>query len=77
MVNPPVTVTKLNSSQYEVRYHAPRGFYYDLQSTADLNQSFVNEPPGTATPFDAVTVVRTNTFSGSAKFFRAQGRSTP
>ncbi len=77
VVNPPVTLTKLNSSQVEVRYHAPRGFYYDLQTTPDLNQPFVAEPPGTSTPFDAVTVVRTNSLSGPAKFYRALGRSTP
>ena len=76
VVNPPVTLTKLNSSEVEVRYHAPRGFYYDLQTTPDLNQPFVAEPPGTSTPFDAVTVIRTNSLSGSAKFYRATGRST-
>ena len=77
VVNPSVTLTKLNSSEVEVRYHAPRGFYYDLQTTPDLNQPFAAEPPGTSTPFDAVTVVRTNSISGSAKFYRAMGRSTP
>ena len=48
-----------------------------LQTTPDLNQPFVAEPPGTSTPFDAVTVVRTNTLSGPARFYRAIGRSTP
>ncbi len=77
VVNPPVTLTKLNPSEVEVRYHAPRGFYYDLQTTPDMNQPFAAEPPGTSTPFDAVTVIRTNSLSGPAKFYRAMGRSTP
>ena len=77
VANTPVTITKLNSSQYEVRYEALRGFYYDLQSTPDLNQPFVNDPPGTSRPFDQLSVARTNSFSESAKFHRAVGRSTP
>ena len=77
VVNTPVAITRLNSSQYEVRYDALRGFYYDLQSTPDLNQPFANDPPGTSQPFDQLSVARTNSFSGSAKFHRAVSRSTP
>lgn len=77
VANTPITLTRLNSSEHEVRYKALRGFYYDLQSTPDLNQSFANDGPGTSAPFDALTVARTNTSSGPAKFYRAVSRSTP
>jgi len=75
--NTPITITRLDSGQCEVRYTALRGFYYDLQSTPDLNQPFVSDPPGTSQPFDQLSVARTNSFSGSAKFHRAVSRSTP
>lgn len=77
VANTPVTITRLNSSQHEVRYEALRGFYYNLQSTPDLNQPFVNDPPGTSAPFDAVTVIRTNSSAGPARFYRAASRATP
>lgn len=77
VTNTPATITRLNSNQYEVRYNALRGFYYDLQSTPDLNQPFANDPPGTSQPFDALSVARTNTFSGPAKFHRVTTRLAP
>ena len=77
VMNTPITLTRLNPGQLEVRYNALRGFYYNLQSTPDLNQSFVDEPPGTSRPFDALSVARTNSFAGPAKFYRAVSRSTP
>jgi hypothetical protein len=73
----PLTITKLNDTQFELRYEALRGFYYDLRSSTDVGATFVNEPPGTSQPFDQLTVARTNTFSGAQKFFRAVSRSTP
>jgi hypothetical protein len=73
----PVTITRLNSTQYEVRYNALRGFYYNLESTPDLNQPFANDPPGTSQPFNALSVARTNSLTGQAKFHRAVSRSTP
>jgi phytoene dehydrogenase-like protein len=75
--NTPVTITRLNSTDHEVRYDALRGFYYSLQSTLDLNQPFTDDPPGTSQPFDALSVARTNTFSGTSKFYRAISRDTP
>ena len=73
----PITITRLNSSQYEVRYNALRGFHYNLQSTPDLNQPFANDGPGTSQPFDTLSVVRTNSFAAPAQFHRAVSRSTP
>jgi hypothetical protein len=77
VVNTPVTMTRLDSGQCEVRYTALRGFYYILQSTADLTQPFADDPPGTSQPFDALTVARTNAFAPPARYFRAVSRSTP
>jgi hypothetical protein len=73
----PVTITRLDSGECEVRYTALRGFHYSLQSTPDLNQPFTDEPPGTSQPFDALSVARTNAFVPPAKYFRAVSRSTP
>ena len=73
----PLTITQLNSSQYEVRYKALRGFYYDLQSTLSLSQSFTNDPPGTSQPFNALSVARTNSFSEPMKLYRAVTRLSP
>lgn len=77
VTNTPVTITRLNSNQYEVRYPALRGFYYDLRSSLNVAQTFTNDPPGTSQPFDAISVARTNTINGPAKFFRAVSRSMP
>jgi len=75
--NTPVTITRLNASQFEARYTALRGFHYNFQSTPDLNQPFVNDGAGTSQPFDMLSVARTNSFSTPAKFHRAVSRSTP
>ena len=77
MTNTPITITRLNASQYEVRYKALRGLYYDLQTTLDVGQSFTNDPPGTSQPFDALSVARTNSFSDPMRFHRAVSRLTP
>lgn len=77
VTNTPLTITKLNSSQYAVRYTALRGFHYDLRSSLNATQTFTNEPPGTSQPFDALSVSRTNSFSDAMKFYRAVSRSIP
>jgi hypothetical protein len=77
VTNTPVTITRLNSSQYEVRYNALRGFYYDFKSTLDASQTFTNDPPGTSQPFDALSVARTNSFSDPMRYHRAVSRFTP
>ena len=73
----PVAIRQLGGNQYEVRYDALRGFYYKLQSTADLNQPFADDGPEIAQPFDALTVARTNTLSGAMKFHRVSTGNTP
>jgi hypothetical protein len=77
VTNTPVTITRLNSGQFEVRYNALRGFNYDLRSSPDVTQTFTNDPPGTSQPFDAVSVARTNSFAGPRKFYRAVSRFVP
>ena len=77
VTNTPVTIARVSPTQYEVRYTALRGFYYDLRSASSVSQTFTNDLPGTSQPFDALTVVRTNNFSGAAKFHRAVSRPTP
>jgi hypothetical protein len=77
VTNTPVTITRLSPTQFEVRYNALRGFYYDLRSSLNVGQSFTNDPPGTSQPFDAVSVARTNTFAEPARFYRAVGRLAP
>jgi hypothetical protein len=77
VTNTPVTITRRNATDYEVRYHALRGFYYNLKSTPDLNQPFTDDPPGTSRPFDALSVARTNTFAEPGRFFRAVSRPAP
>jgi hypothetical protein len=73
----PVAIRRLDTNQYEVSFDTLRGMYYNLQSTADLGQAFTNEPPAIAQPFDALTVARTNSFSGPRKFYRAVGSFSP
>ena len=77
VTNTPVTITRLSPTQFELRYTALRGFQYDLRSSSDVGQTFTNDPPGSNQPFDQVPVVRTNTFNGSAKFYRAVSRPVP
>ena len=77
ITNTPTTITRLSPTQYEVRYTALRGFHYDLRSAADVTQTFTNDPPGTSDPFNARSVARTNTLTGSAKFHRAVSRNAP
>jgi hypothetical protein len=77
VTNTEVDIKALGSGQYEVRYNTVRGIYYQPQSTADLGQSFTNEPPDAAKPFEALTIVRTNTMRAPALFHRVIGSLTP
>jgi hypothetical protein len=75
ITNTPMAITRLNATEYEVRYDTVRGFNYEFQSSADLNQPFVADPPGTNRPFDAISVARTNSLSGPARFHRVMTQS--
>jgi hypothetical protein len=73
----PVAIRRLGTGQCEVRYNTVRGLYYKLQSTADLNQPFTDDPPAVSQPFDALSIARTNTFGERKKFYRAVGTLAP
>src|SRR5204862_8315164 len=77
VTNTRVTITKLNPTQYEVRYTALRGFSYELRSCPDLAQPFINDPPTTSQPFDALSVARTNDFSELQRYYRVVPRLVP
>jgi Domain of unknown function (DUF6851) len=77
VTNTPVTITRLNSNEYEIKYEALRGFYYNLQSCPEVSQAFLSDPPATQQPFDAITVRRTNTFGEPQKFYRAVSSLSP
>jgi len=77
VTNVPTTITRVGPTQYEVRFTALRGFQYDLRSAATVTGPFTNDLPGTSQPFDELSVARTNTISGPAKFFRAVSRPAP
>jgi hypothetical protein len=77
VTNTAVTITRLNSGECEVRYNTLRGFYYDLQSAPHLGQPFANDPPGTSQPYDALSVARTNAFTGASRYYRVATRLVP
>ena len=62
----------LNSSQCELRFTTLRGFFYQLQSTADLAQPFTDDPAGFSQALDSSTA-RTNTVAGPMRFYRVVG----
>jgi hypothetical protein len=72
VVNFPVSlfVRQKGPTECEVQCHTLRGFYYTLQSTLDLSLPFTNEPDGTHLALDSA-VVRTDSASSPAKFYRA------
>lgn len=77
VTNTPITITRLNSSQYEVRYNTVRGFRYELQSTPDVGQNCTSEPPGINRPFDALSIAHTNAFAEPTRFFRVMTQPSP
>ncbi len=77
VTNTPITITRLNPTQYELRYDTVRGLAYQLRSAAGITQSFTNDAPAISQPFEALTVRRTNTFNGPMKFHHALGTLPP
>lgn len=71
-----LAIRPLNASQTELRCDTLRGFFYQLQSTADLRQPFTNDPGGFTQAFDS-SLARTNDASGPGKFYRFLSRPTP
>lgn len=71
-----VATRKLNSTQAELRFDTPRGFYHQVQSTMDLNLPFTNEPVASVLSLDT-TILSTNSIAGSQKYFRVMRSLVP
>jgi hypothetical protein len=68
----PITIalTPNGPGANQIRLNVLRGLYYKLQSTADLNLPFSDEPGAATLAYDTALMV-TNTASGSQRFYRA------
>jgi hypothetical protein len=78
VTNTPVALSihALSPAGCEVRYSTLRGFFYKLQSTPDLNQSFTDDPAGFTQALDS-SVVRIDNPVGPGKFYRVRSALTP
>ncbi len=77
VTNTPLTLTRLNSDQYEIRFNTLRGFYYDLQYCDNLGLPFASDPPVPSQIYDAISVARTNSFNLPARFHRVVTKLAP
>jgi hypothetical protein len=77
VTNTHLSISRLNTNQYAVRYNTLRGFHYNLQTTTNLNQAFANDGARVSQPFDALTISRTNSFDEPMRFHRAVSSLTP
>ena len=71
-----LTTRLLDPGQCELQFNTVRGFYYNLQFTPDLSQPFTNDPTGFALAFEP-SMVRTDSFAGLKRFFRAVSTFRP
>jgi hypothetical protein len=71
-----VAVQKLGTNSVALSFNTLRGFYYRLQSSPNLSQSFTNDPAGAMQAVDSLTV-RTDTVSGPTKLYRVLSTLTP
>jgi hypothetical protein len=71
-----VSIRALVPGQNEVRCATLRGFFYKLQSTADLGQAFTDDPAGFALATDC-SMVRTDSVAGPSKFYRVISAASP
>jgi hypothetical protein len=65
-----VAVRNLNNGTHEIKFNTLRGFFYRLQSTTNLKESFIDEPLPATVALDGA-LARTNAISGSQRFYRA------
>jgi hypothetical protein len=67
--SPVLTIRQIASGGCEIRYDSVRGLFYQLQSTADLDQPFQNDPAG---PIQALNtpVLLTDLPTTPRKFYR-------
>lgn len=66
----------LDAGRFELRFGTLRGFFYQLQSTADLRQPFTNEFASFTLATNS-SLLRTNDSSGAGRFYRLLGRPGP
>jgi hypothetical protein len=71
-----LSIQALMPGQNEVRCATLRGFFYKLQSTADLGQAFTADPAGFVLAFDS-SMVRTDSVAGPSKFYRVICAASP
>ncbi len=64
-----LTLKALNQTQAEVRWPTLRGFFYKLQSTTNLNQSFTDDPAGFVQALDS-SRAQTNSLPAGNKFYQ-------
>jgi hypothetical protein len=70
-----IAIHNLSPGRYELRYNTLRGFFYNLQSTTDLLQSFTNYSTGFQATDNSVVTIDTN--SSPQKFYRVVRAVTP
>jgi hypothetical protein len=71
-----LTMRLLNPSQSELRWPTLRGFFYKLQSAANLGGPFTDDPAGFVQALDSSSVQTNSTTSGN-KFYRVVRASGP
>lgn len=72
----PLAIRRSNSQTHEVSYQTRRGFHYQLQSTASLQEPFTNEAAPVRQPFDSQRVRHEAASGGPARFYRLITSST-
>jgi len=71
-----LTIRPLDPTGCELRFNTVRGFFYKLQSTSDLLQSFTDDPAGFVQAFDTL-MVRTDSIAGPRKLYRVVRAPAP
>ena len=71
-----LTIQPLNADSYMLRFDTLHGFFYKLQSTPDLLQSFADDPAGFIQAVDTSMVV-TDSVVIASKFYRVLRAATP
>ena len=78
ITNAPVNlaIRRLDPRECETRFNTIRGMYYKVQFTADLNRPFIDDAAGITQALES-SMVRTNSLSDSANFFRVISSLAP
>ena len=71
-----LSIRQLNPAQCELRFDTLRGFYYKLQTTTNLLQSFTDDPNGYTQAVDT-SMIRIDALSSPKKFYRIARTPAP